>query len=75
MKQPIFSLLLALASAPVLAQETIIVTADRTGEVRDNAVLAAGLVDAEAIIETGAQHPAELINRVPGAYMHRGNGA
>lgn len=75
MKQPIFSLLLALASAPALAQETIIVTADRTGEVRDNAVLAAGLVDAEAIIETGAQHPAELINRVPGAYMHRGNGA
>lgn len=75
MKQPIFSVLLVLAGAPALAQETIIVTADRTGEARDNAVLAAGLVDAETIIETGAHHPAELINRVPGAYMHRGNGA
>ncbi|WP_300526769.1 TonB-dependent receptor [Maricaulis sp.] len=75
MKQPIVSVLLALASAPALAQETIIVTADRTGEARDSAVLAAGIVDAEAIIETGAQHPAELINRVPGAYLHRGNGA
>lgn len=67
-----------LFAAPAIAQDVqdvIVVTGDRRGEARDETVLPITLVARDAIIETGAQHPAELVNRAPGAFINRGNGA
>ncbi|MBR9826395.1 MAG: TonB-dependent receptor [Alphaproteobacteria bacterium] len=55
--------------------DTIVVTAERGGEARDAAVLPVGLLGEEEIASVGAQHPAELLNRIAGVNIHRGNGA
>jgi outer membrane receptor protein involved in Fe transport len=68
-------LLFALPAAVASAQDVIAVTGDRAGERRDETVLPVTLIDGDAIIETGAQHPSELINLAPGAFINRGNGA
>ncbi len=54
--------------------ETIVVTAERGGESRNGAVLPIGLIDGEEIATLGAQHPAELLNRIAGVNLHRGSG-
>lgn len=64
-----------LLTAPSLAQDTITVTGDRRGEALNETVLPVTVLDDAEITSTGAQHPAELINRAPGAFIHRGNGA
>ena len=62
-------------SGTASAQDVIVVTGDRTGEVRDAAALSIGVIDAGEIAEIAAQHPAELLNREAGVFIHRGNGA
>lgn len=62
-------------AVPASAQDVIVVTGDRTGEVRDAAALSIGVIGAAEIAEIAAQHPAELLNREAGVFIHRGNGA
>ncbi|WP_420434895.1 TonB-dependent receptor [Hyphobacterium sp.] len=61
-------------AAPAIAQDVIVVTGDRRGEARVETVLPITFISRDAIIETGSQHPAELVNRTPGAFINRGNG-
>jgi iron complex outermembrane recepter protein len=68
-------LLLGAAASQTLAQDVILVTGDRTGERREATALPITLLSIRDIEQTGAHHPAELINRVPGAFINRGNGA
>lgn len=65
------------AAMPVVAnaQDVIVVTGDRAGEVREESVLSLGVIPAAEIAEVAAQHPAELLNREAGVFVHRGNGA
>ena len=55
--------------------EVIVVSAARAPQVRDNSAVPVAVLDAQAIRDTGAQHVSELLNRAPGVYIHRGNGA
>ncbi|WP_421788587.1 TonB-dependent receptor [Hyphobacterium sp.] len=64
-----------LCVSPLWAQDVIVVTGDRSGERPNETVSPITLIDRTEILNTGAQHPAELINRAPGAFLHRGNGA
>lgn len=67
--------LIALAlqsAAPADAAEIIYVTGDRQGERVTS--LAISRIDAAEVSRTGAQHPAELVNRIPGVGVQRGNG-
>lgn len=57
------------------AEDVIIVTGDRAGEPAANTALAVSVIDEAVLRETGAHHPSELLNRVPGVNLHRGNGA
>ncbi|WP_421789749.1 TonB-dependent receptor [Hyphobacterium sp.] len=67
--------LLICLSAPAFAEDVITVTGDRSGETLNETALPVTVFDATELVETGAQHPAELINQAPGAFLHRGNGA
>lgn len=60
---------------PALPEDVIVVSATRAPQVRDNSAVPIAVLDAGAIRDTGAQHVAELLNRAPGVYIHRGNGA
>lgn len=51
------------------------VSAARSPQARDASAVPVAVIDANAIADTGAQHMAELLNRAPGVYIHRGNGA
>ena len=55
--------------------EVIIVSGDRLGEARSAAALSVGVIDAAEISDVAAEHPAELLNRQAGVFIHRGNGA
>ena len=57
------------------ASDVIVVTGERSGEAASDTVLPVTRIDQDAIIETGAQHPAELLSRAPGVMLNRGNGA
>ena len=70
------ALVVAIGTAvPASAQDVIVVTGDRTGEARQESVLSLGVIGAAEIAEIAAQHPAELLNREAGVFIHRGNGA
>ena len=64
--------LIALALQSSAPADIIYVTGDRQGEVVTS--LAISRVDQAEISQTGAQHPAELVNQIPGVGMQRGNG-
>lgn len=68
------ALLVSLAP-PVPAQDVIVVTGDRLGEPAADTIQPITRLGAETIIETGAQHVSELVNRAPGVFVNRGNGA
>lgn len=57
------------------AADVVVVTGERSGEAVSDTVLPVTRIDQAAIIETGAQHPAELLSRAPGVMLNRGNGA
>lgn len=65
----------ALFAASAAAQDVVIITGDRLGESAQDTVLPVTRFDDETIISTGSHHPAELLNRAPGVFLHRGNGA
>lgn len=69
MPAALIAVLLQAAAAP----EVIVVTAAR--EAQPLGAEAVAVLDAEALTLTGAQHIAEALNRAPGVYIHRGNGA
>jgi iron complex outermembrane recepter protein len=57
------------------AADVVVVTGERSGEAVSDTVLPVTRIDQAAIIEIGAQHPAELLSRAPGVMLNRGNGA
>ncbi|MEQ8405352.1 MAG: TonB-dependent receptor [Oceanicaulis sp.] len=76
-------LLLAFAAlpcftAPVMAQapdgDVIVVTAARAEESRDAAAAPVAVMGEAEIERLGAHHMAEALNRLPGVFIHRGNG-
>ena len=76
-------LLLACAALPALApatfaqtpdQEVIVVTAARAEEARDAAAAPVAVMGEAEIERLGAHHMAEALNRLPGVFIHRGNG-
>ncbi len=69
------STVLSLALLAQADADVIVVTADRAGESRSQAILPVGRVSDVELIETGAHHPQELLARIPGVNLHRGNGA
>lgn len=64
-----------LIAAPAMGQDVVVVSGDRLGESRTESILPVSLLSERDIVETGAHHPAELINQAPGVFLHRGNGA
>ncbi|MGJ3232841.1 MAG: TonB-dependent receptor [Oceanicaulis sp.] len=67
---------LAALAAPGEAQETdvIIVSAARAEEARDLAAAPVAVMGDAEIERLGAHHMAEALNRLPGVFIHRGNG-
>lgn len=61
--------------APGTPDEVIVVSATRTAQARDRSAVPVAVLDSGTIRTVGAQHIAELLNRAPGVYVHRGNGA
>ncbi|WP_323761096.1 TonB-dependent receptor [Maricaulis sp.] len=55
--------------------EVIVVTGTRSGEAADSTILPVTYIDAGTLNETAAQHPSELLARIPGVRLNRGNGA
>ncbi|HUH36885.1 MAG TPA: TonB-dependent receptor [Spongiibacteraceae bacterium] len=65
------SLLFAAAAATI---ETTVVTASRLSDDIDNLATSIAVVDEDAIQRVQPVHPSELLNRVPGIWISRGNG-
>ncbi len=63
-------------TAPVLAytDDVIVVTASRQAEDRNATSAPVAVMGAEEIERLGAHHAAEALNRLPGVFVHRGNG-
>ena len=63
-------------TAPALAEadDVIIVTASRIAEDRNATSAPVAVLGAEEIERLGAHHAAEALNRLPGVFVHRGNG-
>ncbi len=75
--RPFAASLLALAvTAPALAQtdDVIVVTASRQAEDRSATSTPVAVLGGEEIQRLGAHHAAEALNRLPGVFVHRGNG-
>lgn len=62
------------ASAQVPPGEVIVVTAARAEESRDLSAAPVAVMEGEEIERLGAHHMAEALNRLPGVFIHRGNG-
>lgn len=61
--------------APDIIPDIVIVTGDRRGEAAGQTSLAVTRFGAEDIDAANLHHPAELLNKAPGVFLHRGNGA
>ena len=64
-------------STPVRAQErddVIVVTASRLAEPRSASAAPVAVLGADELERIGAHHAAEALNRLPGVFIHRGNG-
>lgn len=75
--RPFAASLLALAvTAPALAQtdDVIVVTASRQAEDRSATSTPVAVLGTAEIERLGAHHAAEALNRLPGVFVHRGNG-
>ncbi|MDF1768529.1 TonB-dependent receptor [Maricaulis sp.] len=57
------------------ADDVVVVTGTRSGEAANATILPVTRIDAETRLQTSAHHPSELLARVPGVRLHRGNGA
>ncbi|MFY0638359.1 TonB-dependent receptor [Maricaulis maris] len=57
------------------ADDVVVVTGTRSGEAVDATILPVTRIGAETLLQTAAHHPSELLARVPGVRLHRGNGA
>ena len=68
------TLLVASAAAGDAAQEQVVVTASRLEEPGQTLPLAWSSVDENALDITAAVHANEIMQRVPGAWIARGNG-
>ena len=55
--------------------DVIVVTGARSGEAVDATILPVTRIDGDTLIQTAAQHPSEILARVPGVALNRGNGA
>jgi outer membrane cobalamin receptor len=67
-------LMVAHASAAATVQEQVVVTASRLEEAGQSLPLAWSSIDEGALGITGAVHVNEIMQRVPGAWIARGNG-
>jgi iron complex outermembrane receptor protein len=70
-------LLAAGSSAASVAEqpdEVIVVTATRLAEARSASATPVAVLDQAELNRIGAHHPAEALNRLPGVFIHRGNG-
>lgn len=54
--------------------DIIVVTASRLSEARDATATPVAVLGSEELDRIGAHHPAEALNRLPGVFIHRGNG-
>lgn len=66
-------------AAPAWAQQTqssdvIVVTASRTAEPQSASAIPVAVLDEAELERIGAHHAAEALNRLPGVFIHRGNG-
>lgn len=61
-------------ASPSVAQEQVIVTAERREQRLADEGSSIAVLDNEALQRLGAQHPAEALNRAPGVNYHRGSG-
>ncbi len=63
-------------TAPALAEtdDVIVVTASRQAEDRNATSAPVAVINADDIQRLGAHHAAEALNRLPGVFVHRGNG-
>jgi len=72
---------LALTSAPALAQSTavdedvVVITGARAPQSREETTLAVSVLQRDDLNVIGAHHISEVLNRLPGVNLHRGNGA
>jgi iron complex outermembrane receptor protein len=56
------------------ADDVIVVTASRLAEARSDTAVPVSVLGAAEIERLGAHHAAEALNRLPGVFVHRGNG-
>jgi iron complex outermembrane receptor protein len=63
-------------TAPAFSQidDVIVVTASRQAEDRNATSAPVAVMGAEELERLGAHHAAEALNRLPGVFVHRGNG-
>lgn len=64
-----------MAAAQPAREDVIVVSAARAAEIRGASAVPVAVIGSGEIELTGAQHVSELLNRAPGVYIHRGNGA
>jgi outer membrane receptor protein involved in Fe transport len=75
--RPFAASLVALAvTTPALAQtdDVIVITASRQAEDRSATSTPVAVLSAAEIERLGSHHAAEALNRLPGVFVHRGNG-
>jgi outer membrane receptor protein involved in Fe transport len=73
MRRALFLTALAFAT-PTLADDTIVVTAERRAQEVATLPSNASALDAGDLATIGAQAPSEALNRLPGVAIHRGSG-
>jgi len=58
-----------------LAQDEVVITASRIAEPQALGATPVAVLDADELARIGAHHVAETLNRAPGVFINRGNGA
>ena len=77
MRVTIASLAVVLITLPAQAEEAddvVVVTASRLAEPRRDVSVPVSVLEGAEIDRLGAHHAAEALNRLPGVFVHRGNG-
>ncbi len=68
-------LALEMETEPETTLDTVVVTGQRAPQARSETTLAVSVMDQDELTFIGAQHVSEVLNRLPGVNLHRGNGA
>jgi len=59
---------------PAMAADEIVITAERRAQAQNDVAFSISKINHDQLITIQAEHPAEVLNQIPGTSLHRGSG-